>query len=217
MVVEDDCTAFYLLETYYNEYGEIIQYYEHYLYTICEGLIDGGVGGIPTDPEEEEEPIIKWGTVEIQGLSLIFNESGDGDESELDEDGFEVFYNKKTFAQRTSFYNIGGVHFESTQSGNVRKYYSGGEGHTGKYRFGSLTFNGASAVGGTGDPNITIEPVVTSANVYATVALNSEMRIEIWFQDKRTFIRQNGSSYVRTSGIMQAPITFIAKRIYNNN
>lgn len=66
MVVEGgnmDCTAWFLTETYYDEEGNVIQYYEHYMYTICQPLIDGGEGGLPTDPEEEEDDDIDWGDV----------------------------------------------------------------------------------------------------------------------------------------------------------
>lgn len=70
MVVEDDCTAFYLLETWYNEYGEIIEIYQHYLYTICEGMIDGG-----GEEEEEPEPIVEFGEADDTPLSMIMEEN----------------------------------------------------------------------------------------------------------------------------------------------
>ena len=59
MVVEGgnmDCTEWYLTETYYDEEGNVIQYYEHYMYTICQGLIDGG-GGVDGPSQEEQEEL----------------------------------------------------------------------------------------------------------------------------------------------------------------
>jgi len=43
-----DCVAWYLTETYYDEEGNVIQYYEHFMYEICQALIDGS--SEPTEP-----------------------------------------------------------------------------------------------------------------------------------------------------------------------
>ena len=43
-----DCVEWYLTETYYDEEGNVIQYYEHFMYEICQALIDGS--SEPTEP-----------------------------------------------------------------------------------------------------------------------------------------------------------------------
>jgi len=69
MVLDDTCIDWYLTETYYDEYGNETSYYEHFLHTTCESMIDGG--GVSREVTNDLTDICKKRALaKIEGLGM---------------------------------------------------------------------------------------------------------------------------------------------------